>query len=481
MPRRADQPQHVVGRTVRKRILRPLDGTLWRRGEVGFEEAAISGLFNERVPSRRPMAVLRAGSVADIVAGVGMAADAGWQVAVRAGGHSWEAWSLRERTLLLDVSALDELSYDPAMGIATVGPGVRGGLDLDPFLAQQGRFFPVAHAPSVGVAGFLLQGGLGWNSRGWGWAAEHVESLDVVTASGELVRCSEEENSDLFWMARGSGPGFVGVVTSFRLRTRPRFRRLTHASYVYPAESAPDVLAWFAECRFEVPDEVELALVGCTLADHGQVVVVDAVSFDGGRRSLSTLDTCPVLGRALSRRRIPSIPFAELMAVQIRANPEGHRYHVDNIFLTGRAEDWCETLSSIFGSLPTARTFTVLGDLSPSDRRARPDMAFSLESDLYFAAYVITDAPSDDARCRHWLARTMDALTPLSAGCYLGDSDLLTRSDRIMSDAAWERYQKVRDDRDPKRLFPGYLGEPTQTTYPKTTVPPPSTATERST
>ncbi|MER6546723.1 hypothetical protein [Streptomyces sp. NPDC001250] len=45
--------------------------------------------------------------------------------------------------------------------------------------------------------------------------------MDVVTAAGELVRCSETENADLFWAARGSGPGFFGVVTEFRLRTRP--------------------------------------------------------------------------------------------------------------------------------------------------------------------------------------------------------------------------------------------------------------------
>lgn len=442
--------------------MRDFDGRFWLAGDPGFEAEATSGLFNARLPSRRPKAVLRASGVADIVAGVRLARRSGWQVAVRAGGHSWDAWSLRDGTLLIDVTELDDLSYDAASGIATVGAGLRGGLDIDPFLESHGRFFPVGHAPSVGISGFLLQGGLGWNTRGWGWAAELVDSLDVVTAAGEHVRCSERENADLFWMARGSGPGFTGVVTAFRLRTRPRFRELTHATHVYPIAAAGEVLDWFAARRHDVPDEVELAVVGCTLPGHGQVVLVDALSFDGCAGSLAELDASPLRHRALTADLTECVPFADLQAAQEKSNPEAHRYHVDNMFLIGPVEGWRDALAATFGTLPTPRTFTVLGDLGPTTRRPRPDMAFSLDTDLYFAAYVIAETADDDARCRTWLDNTMRTLAPASAGCYLGDSDLARRSDRVMSDAAWERYLSIRNARDPERLFPGFITEPSQ-------------------
>lgn len=69
--------------------------------------------------------------------------------------------------------------------------------------------------------------------------------MDVVLASGELVTASETENSDLFWAARGSGPGFFGLVVRFRLRTRPIPLAMHHTTFIMPAkENFKDVICW---------------------------------------------------------------------------------------------------------------------------------------------------------------------------------------------------------------------------------------------
>ena len=144
-----------------------------------------------------------------MVAGVRLARDRGLKVSVRAGGHSWAAWSLQDDALLIDLGRMGEMAYDPATGIATVSPAVKGGAELTPFLTSHGRAFPGGHCPSVGIGGFLLQGGQGWNSRKYGWACENVTAIDVVTAAGELIRADEHENADLLWAARGAGPGVL--------------------------------------------------------------------------------------------------------------------------------------------------------------------------------------------------------------------------------------------------------------------------------
>jgi FAD/FMN-containing dehydrogenase len=448
-------------------------GQLLRRDDAGFEGAAISRIFNQRRPSRLPAAVLRAADAADVAAGIRLARAEGLRVAVRAGGHSWAAWSLRDDTLLIDLAAFTGMSYDEATGTVTVGPAVRGGLDLDPYLAARGRFFAGGHCPPVGLGGFLLQGGMGWNCRGWGWAAESVEAIQVVTASGDIAWCDEASNADLFWAARGSGPGFFGVVTAFRLRTRPRYRELTQTTYVYPAALAPDVLGWLHAARHDVPPSVELVAVGITpplppeVACEGPVLVVDGVSFDGGPRSLRVLDTCPVAGDALVAKVAQPVTIAELRAEQVRANPEGHRYVVDNAYLTGSAAELIPALAPAFTTLPTAKSFSLWFDLAHLPARplfeealpveeALPGMALSVQTDLYFATYAVCESPSQDAACRSWVSATMDRLQPFSAGCYLGDSDLTVRPDRFMSDAAWDRFRQVRDARDPGHLFVGY-------------------------
>lgn len=76
----------------------------------------------------------------------------------------------------------------------------------------------------------------GWGARGWGWACEQIDSMDVVLANGDLVTCSESINSDLFWAARGAGPGFFGVVVRFRLRTRPIPLAMHHTTVLIPAK-----------------------------------------------------------------------------------------------------------------------------------------------------------------------------------------------------------------------------------------------------
>jgi hypothetical protein len=83
-------------------------------------------------------------------------------------------------------------------------------------------------------------------------------------------------------------------------------------------------------------------------------------------------------------------------------------------------------------------------------------MALSVQSDLYFAAYVVGESPAQDGDCRSWLSGTMSRLAPFSAGCYLGDSDLTVRPARFMSDEAWDRFGLIRAARDPGRLFAGY-------------------------
>ncbi len=116
-------------------------------------------VFNARRPDRFPAGVLQAESEEDVVAGVRLARERGLKVSVRAGGHSWAAWSLRDDALLIDLGAMREMTFDPATGIATASPGLKGGAEFTPFLTRHGRVFTGGHCPGSGWVAFSFRAG----------------------------------------------------------------------------------------------------------------------------------------------------------------------------------------------------------------------------------------------------------------------------------------------------------------------------------
>ncbi|MBI4944364.1 MAG: FAD-binding oxidoreductase [Actinobacteria bacterium] len=440
------------------------DGELLLRGDAGFEAARVDRVFNRRLPARAPAAVLKAASEQDVVRGVRLACERGWQVAVRSGGHSWPQWSVRDEALVLDLGGLQELEYDEATGVVRASPAVKGGAVLGPYLAARGRFFVGGHCPTVGIGGFLLQGGQGWNARGWGWAAEHVEAVDVVTADGELVRADATQNSDLYWAARGAGPGFFGVVTRFHLRTMPAPGHLALTVQAYRLEDFDEVMTWLHGVHADVADTVEIVALTKTdpaistapvLLVTALALVADAAEAD---RALAPFRENPALGRALLAVDAAPTTADEQRRRQLEDNPEGHRWAVDNAWLSGPAEAVVPAMRRAFTTLPNDTAFTIWFSMAPL--RALPDMAFSLQSEIYLASYVPWQNPADDARNEEWLASVMADLEPVTVGQYLGDSDLSRRQLRFMSDDAWQRLQRIRAVRDPGGLFVGHLAGP---------------------
>jgi len=119
-----------------------------------FDEAVFGRAFNNRRPTRRPLAVVNATTVEHIARGVKLANQLKCKVAIRSGGHSWAAWSIRDSSVLIDLGGLERLSYDKETGIVKVSPATTAER-LDIFLDEKRRIFPGPHCPSVGLGGFL--------------------------------------------------------------------------------------------------------------------------------------------------------------------------------------------------------------------------------------------------------------------------------------------------------------------------------------
>ena len=445
-------------------------GTVIWRDEEAYEEARREIVWNGRKPKRYPKLIVRPSDEEDVVTAVRYAKANGLKISMRSGGHSWAGWGLRDDALLLDLSAMQDIELDSETGIVKVSPAVQGGMVLDPFLEEHGLFFCGGHCPTVGLGGFLLQGGMGWNCRGWGWAAESVVGIDVVTAEGKLVYADAKNHSELFWAARGAGPGFFGVVTHFYLQTMPRPKAFTQSTYVYPMSYYDEIFTWLQEIHGTLSNKIELVALSITPPlppeinpDGAPVIVIHALAFvdtqEEGAKILAPLERCPVIDQALVKDvALPTSIEAERQE-QLRANPEGLRYAVDNAWVTGSPSEVVPALKEAFVNPPSVQTFSLWFSMAPL--RELPDMALSLQTEIYLAIYVLWEDEGDDERHRAWLADRMTEIEAVSVGQYLGDSDFLTRMAKFVADENYGRLEQARNRYDPDRLFHAYLAEPT--------------------
>jgi FAD/FMN-containing dehydrogenase len=430
---------------------------LIRRGDPGYEQARVGRIFNDRRPDRCPAAILLADDADDVAAGVRLARAENLTVSVRSGGHSWAAWSLRDDALMIDLGGLDRLDYDEATGVVAAGPAVRGGLDLSPFLAERGRAFPGGHCPSVGLGGYLLQGGQGWNGRRMGWACESVVAVDVVTADGALLRADAAEHSDLLWAARGAGPGFPGVVTAFHLQTYEAPAVMWHDTRSYRPDDGLVLLAWLHEILPALDRRVEPVLAATRLT--GELVLllhttVMAGSEDEAAELLRVFADGPLAGKELSQVTGPT-SLAEECAAQDAQSPSGYRYAVDCTWTDAPADMLAPLLGRLWSELDTEHSFSIWYGWAPD--RQLPDMAFSVQGNVYIATYAIYSDPADDERYRAWVHERTADIARHGTGVYLGDTDFTRRQDRFLSESNYRRLEEIRARRDPSGLFASYL------------------------
>jgi FAD/FMN-containing dehydrogenase len=439
------------------------DITFWR-GDRSFERARGREMWNCRVPARYPEVIVQPRCDEHVVAAVRLARKRGLKIAVRSGGHSWSASFLRDGGMLIDLSGMCEFTVDAEARTARLQPGLRG-TDFNRALRKLDLFFPSGHCMTVGLGGFLLQGGFGWNSRLWGPACASVTAIEVVTPDGELVRADATQNADLLWAAQGAGPGFFGVVTRFEVKVQRRPKIMMRSDYLYPIDVLDDVLRWLRSIQPSLARTMECMLfVRRDLFGHqGPGALVTAPVLADNREeamaALAVLETCPVMQRAVTREVDIVTELDDLLqGAEDLLYPRERRWAVDNMWTSAPADDLLPGMHKIAATLPRAPSHMMWMLWGPP--QPLPDMAFSKQDDLYIALYAVWQDQSADAVHQAWVTDHMRSLERFSSGIQLADENLGARPFRFLADANFARLQELRAKHDPNRLFHSYMGLP---------------------
>ena len=294
-----------------------LRGTAVRPGDADYDHER--SIWNG-AHDRHPALIARCAGVADVIRTVDLARSEGLPLAVRGGGHSIPGFSTVDDGIVLDLSLMKGIRVDPARRrgdgagrLHLEGPGRR-----DPAVRACGDRWPgvldrhrrLHHRRRHRLADAQARAG-----------RDNLVGADVVTADGQFVHASADENPELFWGLRGGGGNF-GVVTSFEFQLHEVGPMVLSGIVFYPAEEAEQVLRGYRAACAAAPDELT-TLVNLTIAPpvpflpesaHGKpIIAVDRLLVRRSRGRRGRHRTLPVIGHR-HRRRVRGQPVRGVAA-----------------------------------------------------------------------------------------------------------------------------------------------------------------------
>ena len=278
---------------------------------------------------RRPALIARCAGSDDVAAAVNLAREQDLPLSIYGGGHGVTGSAVVDAGICADLRTLKGVEVDPDTRTVRAEAGLTWG-ELDAATQEHGLAVTGGRVSETGISGLALGSGSGWLERKLGFTCDNLVKAEVVTASGELVVASEEENADLFWGLRGGGGNF-GVVTAFHFRLHPIGPIVLGGMLMYPAAMAREVVRFFRDFMLGAPNEVGAALAFITAPPaefvpepvRGQPVVGVVVCYAGraeeGEEALRPLREFGPPGVDL----VQPMPYVALQQLLDPANQKG--------------------------------------------------------------------------------------------------------------------------------------------------------------
>lgn len=438
-------------------------GKTTHKDAAGFDKLVMSTLFNKLDTGKRPAMIVEPQTVEDIIKVVKYAKSIGKRICISSGGHSFSANFIREDSILILMKNFNQYEVNKEAMTAKAEPGV-GGSVLMKALYKQNLFFPAGHCKGVCIGGYLLQGGYGWNGRKMGIACQSIIGMDIITANGELIHANSEQNSDLFWAARGSGPGFFGIVTCFYLKIYPLPKYRAIMAHDFSIKHLEDVYRWAYEVGPEIPKAVEfqmlmsknmLNIMGAGIEAFAPIFADTEEEFEEAKAFMTN---SPIKKKAIVATPAFNPGIEMLYNATMSHYPENHHWGVDNMWTHANIDDLLPFIKTIAETLPPAPSHFLWLNWHPGDLNT--NMAYSKEDKIYLALYSCWKNKTDTAKYGEWASDMMRKMEHLSVGIQLADECLHKRTHAFMSDENLKKVQEIRAQRDPLGVFYEWHSKP---------------------
>jgi FAD/FMN-containing dehydrogenase len=400
----------VIVSTAFSRLQTRLHGEVIGPGDERYDRAR--RVWNGRI-DRYPSCVVYCADVGDVLAAIDFARQADMPLTVRSGGHSMIGLSVCGDGLVIDLSRMKEIDVDPLKRVVRV----QAGMTLGEFVHETqayGLATTTGTVSGTGIGGLTLGGGIGWLMGKYGLTVDSLLSVDLVTADGQVLTASADENSDLFWGMRGGGGNF-GIATSFTFQLHPVGIVLA-GKISYPLSQAREVLRFYREFTRAAPDELT-AYAALATTSHGIPVISISLCYAGplaeGERLVAPL-------RAFGSPLVDLVhPRPYLQAISSDAGaPNGRHYYEQACSLS----ELSDGLIGLIADYCTARTSphsqVLIQHVHGAARRVSATATAFATRHVPYVMNIVAEWHADEARQagRHtqWVRDFRTALLPFT-------------------------------------------------------------------
>lgn len=442
-----------------------MDGPVLTPDDTGFDDRR--RVWNAGI-DRRPAAIARCASAADVAAAIGHAQDHELEMSVRGGAHNTAGTAVCDDGLMIDLSLLNSVAVDPAARRAKVGGGALLA-DLDAATQAHGLAVPGGVISHTGVGGLTLGGGMGWLSREFGLSIDNLDAAEVATADGRLRRASAGCNPDLYWAIRGGGGNF-GVVSSFEFRLHEIDPVVQVGLFFWSLDQGPQALRLASEITAAMPPGIN-AVIAALNAPPAPFVPQRYHFAPGYALLLTGFGGTEEHDRLASRIRrgapplfdlVASMPYVGLQRLLDDANAWGLHAYEKGTYVENLSDEVIDVIAEHAPAKNSPMSGAMFYRLDGAFSQVADDeTAFGGGRSPRYGAFIIGLALDADLleTERSWVRGFWEALRPHALGTGDGYVNGITdyrEEDRVRNSygaAKYERLAEIKATYDPDNVF----------------------------